>query len=1300
MTAVLDINATARPEFTGNIAKDWADIQNKGVKKYNAEAFFDGVGPLDTFDFDGRVSPLTLKNLNENFLSASNLEVIQPSGKRFFSSKDRLQVDKTAEHANWPVERLDTRVRAFRVGDDYYVVGGHEKVAGHIIKDAPFEVQVIDLTSIAFDTPEPPKPTFDDFTPQETAKVKRTTTFEDEMAAVELDHFDTWQTPGKAKFVEAETFEQAVRFAETLGYSLSEDLTSDVVLYDEDLAKMANIINRDMTKLYNTGVYRIDRDHLNESADKLNIVISSRESSIGNAYANYDFNGDVITVNARLPAWEGDNSALTHDRLTGWSTAKDSESILVHELGHREHSLQNIEDYTDQLGDYPDGTGWLSNTYKDADGQTFRPVPEANKISKYAATHSLEFVAESYTTQYYGGELNEHQQIMYDFMGGPALPTKPRVLSRETKLVEDIKTLPPADRDQILRLIDDADRVESSLTDQEMKALEFYALGGYDVINKISRNGDLSDYNGIEIREGEEAVRVLDEFFISQQPSLPEDTKIYRVISNTIVEDLVKGMSPGDVFIDEGFASFTLNPEVADRLSKEGVSDLDPPETPGLIFEVKAPKGTKAFFIGGTSLSPADEQELLLPRDSKLVIREVTEEPDGRTRVIAEVVEDSDQTKKRPLADDELVPASSIPSYKIVDHPADIPLKPGPSGVVKDENVAREEAREAGSQLADQTFYHFTSERAPDRVGETGIRESQGLFGKFVYTTDQPSGVGVGFNTDATPVRLKIVSKAKNPWEGSNIEFLQKGKELREEQGVKLGEHKDLADLFSDGGYDAVIIDHGNEPGGYQGKWLLTLDDQSLSVVKADKSALVDIPQDLFELSQGELVERRKKGDLPDSLTDSQYSALKKVIEEREEEEKKAKRPPKPSVQELSKMSDQELLKLLQDKVIDSSDIVEAHKLRDAENVAIPEAKARPKPDTLENVPEEMFTWSAKKLRKKKREGELEDLTDEEYEVLKDYLLQQDKDIEREGPLEDEDEAPKTEEQITLPPAEDPNEHLKTLVEPETPSYILRDHPADIPLKPSPVVQDEQKARQLARDAGGVLADETFYHFTREEAVDPISERGFNISHGLYGDFVYTTSETSSGDTGASGHEVRLKIVSEAKNPLRINRPDYGPLVEDLQKKYPDIDPDFEGTAELFRAEGYDAIILEDYNPRNPAQKSRAPWLLMFDDTPYSVVKAERADLADIPKDLFELTPEALKKRYQEDELNLTDQQYTDLHRYLKKKGGKTNKELDEIARLGPSAIEEAFNEGKITEDEASKAFKIYRDAVESGKAV
>jgi len=157
-------------------------------------------------------------------------------------------------------------------------------------------------------------------------------------------------------------------------------------------------------------------------------------------------------------------------------------------------------------------------------------------------------------------------------------------------------------------------------------------------------------------------------------------------------------------------------------------------------------------------------------------------------------------------------------------------------------------------------------------------------------------------------------------------------------------------------------------------------------------------------------------------------------------------------------------------------------------------------------------------------------------------------------------------------------------------------------------VRTEPDARAWARASGGTLADETFYHFTKEEFVDSIKREGLRKGGGSVGEYVYTTSQGTSSGIAVSNVPTRLRLVTNATNPLRVNYDDLWHKKKGLGRYkitqrdvlYSDKFP-AERVQELLGADGYDALIIEWEGASFGS--NRGEWLLVMDPKKLAIIE-------------------------------------------------------------------------------------------------
>lgn len=135
------------------------------------------------------------------------------------------------------------------------------------------------------------------------------------------------------------------------------------------------------------------------------------------------------------------------------------------------------------------------------------------------------------------------------------------------------------------------------------------------------------------------------------------------------------------------------------------------------------------------------------------------------------------------------------------------------------------------------------------------------------------------------------------------------------------------------------------------------------------------------------------------------------------------------------------------------------------------------------------------------------------------------------------------------------------------------------PWKPG---MEEVEARQWVRDSGGVMPDETSYHFTESSLVKSIDSTGLREGKGAWDGALYTTLNDSPMGTGrASISNYGYKMINRLRNPVTLTEHDYYSLV--TQEGSVD-----EANESLF-LQGHDGVIVDKsvYGEEN--------WILTFD---------------------------------------------------------------------------------------------------------
>ena len=158
----------------------------------------------------------------------------------------------------------------------------------------------------------------------------------------------------------------------------------------------------------------------------------------------------------------------------------------------------------------------------------------------------------------------------------------------------------------------------------------------------------------------------------------------------------------------------------------------------------------------------------------------------------------------------------------------------------------------------------------------------------------------------------------------------------------------------------------------------------------------------------------------------------------------------------------------------------------------------------------------------------------------------------------------------------------------EPPAPPAGDEP--IPWRPT---MEEAEARRWAAQDGGVLADETFYHFGDDLTAEGIRARGLQPTQtSAYGNFIYTTEGDSRGaalSSGAASIRFRHSLVVHARNVLTMESgEDLIRFAREAKSAGFVLPGGGEGVAGYLREHGFDAIRLGD-RPRSDR------WMLLVE---------------------------------------------------------------------------------------------------------
>jgi SPP1 gp7 family putative phage head morphogenesis protein len=154
-------------------------------------------------------------------------------------------------------------------------------------------------------------------------------------------------------------------------------------------------------------------------------------------------------------------------------------------------------------------------------------------------------------------------------------------------------------------------------------ALSEYKSYGYGKINDYLRNyaGTRTQHAGMDITKDQ--IKAIDKV-MKAAPGLPEPIVTYRVVGqgnvSSQIDDLFADLTPGDVWIDKGYSSTSLDKEFVENFKT------------GWLIEVENPAGTKGVMLDGLKGKEGYtniEDEWLLPRGTKFEV--IQSNPEART---------------------------------------------------------------------------------------------------------------------------------------------------------------------------------------------------------------------------------------------------------------------------------------------------------------------------------------------------------------------------------------------------------------------------------------------------------------------------------------------------------------------------------------------------------------------------------------------------------------------------------------------------------------------------------------------
>jgi len=192
-----------------------------------------------------------------------------------------------------------------------------------------------------------------------------------------------------------------------------------------------------------------------------------------------------------------------------------------------------------------------------------------------------------------------------------------------------VEALSAADREaQRKSLQDHSHKVKAELSEDEVAALQAFASEDFESINNALRfkpGSSMEDFTGSG-RTIQATADHIDEALSNQV--VPHDVEVYRGIKGHL------NVQVGESFRDKGYASTSANPGVAESFVGQDA---------GVIMRVKVPKGANGIYMGSNYHQPGnkdfdlgEEQELLLPRDTKMRVLSRTDRG-GRIEIHVEV---------------------------------------------------------------------------------------------------------------------------------------------------------------------------------------------------------------------------------------------------------------------------------------------------------------------------------------------------------------------------------------------------------------------------------------------------------------------------------------------------------------------------------------------------------------------------------------------------------------------------------------------------------------------------------------
>lgn len=532
MTAVIpgmvNPNAESAAYLTGPYPDRWNAIQAKGTKKYPAGSFYDGVDDDDTWA-PGEVNRNNVDEAIANAKSGTRgAKKKIPKDARVISTKDRLEVEKTRQ--------ANQQVVAVEVDGEFLVVSGHETFARDRIEGKDTEATVVDLS-----TGTKPKIAPADETPK-----------------------DVTTKPA----IDWEKVEAEEQRAKDNGYTLTMGT----------LAEQRELVDHTDLKAVNDTILRVKERGI--PVEGATFVYNPNLPN--EAYAAYHPSSDAIELNPNYRGlWRSKTDpTLTKTHEEGFFEAENSDEILIHELGHREHAKRGLLEFGDA------GSEPLSPKQKKVIGKD---------LSDYGAVSGTEFVAEGYLYQMKTGEpLPGEMQGWYEDLNGPPVPKKQTAPTKWAPVMteEDAKAYA---------------REQGSVVAEQT----FYHYTNETAVESISREGfrpgygvfgqgiyltDQTDAQGTAV-SSEAVLRstvIMKKPYISDLRFTPEGAENRRKQEEQYKKDLEAAGLPLDTPLDE---------KTLDQLGYDGViihhKDRDP-ESPTTYNGTWAiPKDTKQVIVTG-----------------------------------------------------------------------------------------------------------------------------------------------------------------------------------------------------------------------------------------------------------------------------------------------------------------------------------------------------------------------------------------------------------------------------------------------------------------------------------------------------------------------------------------------------------------------------------------------------------------------------------------------------------------------------------------------------------------------------